>query len=490
MVFLMPNKRHPMHRLMVLFLIACLFSGGWAGNARGEEKVRVYFFWSIGCPHCKDEMAFLEILKRKYPMLDITSLEVSRNQENGLLFSRMAEAHGVKLLAVPATFIGDQPPLIGYTDDKTTGRQIEERIRNCIEQACPDPRAKMEAPFGSILTQQEDFTKALLGEQEGVCPKEEECPDEEKVKPPVARQQRADRETPVPPQAPVIVPEKEEQKKETVTVPILGEIDPLRTSLPYQTIIIAGLDGFNPCAFFVLFTLLGLLIHVQSRKKVLLIGGIFVFFSGFIYFIFMAAWLNFFLLSGEIAAITVVAGIVALAIALINIKDFFYFKKGVSLSIPDSAKPKLFDRMRKLMKASSFSSIILGTVVLAVAANTYELFCTAGFPMVYTRILTLNNLPKASYYLYLVFYNLIYVIPLGTIVLIFAITLGAKKLTEWQGQVLKLVSGMMMLGLGSVLILRPDLLNNLLVTAGILAGSIAVSAVIIVLTKRLKGTPA
>ena len=71
-------------------------------------------------------------------------------------------------------------------------------------------------------------------------------------------------------------------------------------SLPLFTVIIGALDSFNPCAFFVLLFLLSMLIHARSRKKMFLIGGIFVFFSGFIYFLFMAAWLNVFLVIGRL----------------------------------------------------------------------------------------------------------------------------------------------------------------------------------------------
>ncbi|MCJ7484019.1 MAG: hypothetical protein MUO31_13755, partial [Thermodesulfovibrionales bacterium] len=236
------------------------------------------------------------------------------------------------------------------------------------------------------------------------------------------------------------------------------------------------------------FSLLGLLIHAQSRKKMFLIGSVFVFFSGFIYFLFMAAWLNLFLVMGQVEIITKIAGSVAVVIAAINIKDFFIFKKGVSLTIPDSAKPKLFDRMRKLLKSSSVVSILIGTAVLAIAANAYELLCTAGFPMVFTRILTLNNLSSAWYYLYLVLYNIIYVIPLSTIVIIFTITLGKKHLTEHQGRLMKLVSGTMMLALGGVLLLNPAVLSNAFISFILLMGALVVSFAVALITKKLKST--
>ena len=215
-----------------------------------------------------------------------------------------------------------------------------------------------------------------------------------------------------------------------------------------------------------------------------MIGGTFVFFSGFIYFVFMAAWLNLFIIAGQLLIITVIAGIIALTVAVINIKDFFFFSKGVSLSIPEKAKPKLFERMRKLLKSTSVSSMLMGTIVLAIAANSYELLCTAGFPMVFTRILTLQNLTTGQYYLYLAMYNCIYVVPLAAIVVIFTITLGAKKLTEWQGRKLKLLSGLMMFFLGLLLLIDPALLNNIFVAAGILAAVFILFALIIFLTKK------
>ncbi|MHB8882016.1 MAG: glutaredoxin family protein [Thermodesulfovibrionales bacterium] len=436
-------------------LIRTLLTAAWAvillspalspqpGIASG--RIITYYFWSEGCPHCADEKIFLERMKKKYPGLEIQAYEVKKDRDNAALFAQIAGLYGMTIQGVPATFIGGLSPVIGYRGDDISGREIEEKLRYCRDNPCDDP---MNGPRGADTD--------LLGLQEhtqteGLCRQDEDCPED---KPAAA-------------------------DETLITLPVIGTIDSGKTALVYQTIIIAGLDSFNPCAFFVLLTLLGLLIHVQSRRRLLFVGGIFVFFSGFIYFIFMAAWLNIFLLTGQVAAVTAVAGTVALVIAVINIKDFFFFKQGVSLSIPDSAKPKLFDRMRQLMKANSFPAIITGTVVLAVAANAYELFCTAGFPMVYTRILTLHNLSRTAYYLYLMLYNVIYVIPLSLVVAFFAITLGARKLTEAQGQGLKLISGMMMLCLGLLLLLKPSLLNNIAVTTGLLAAALSVSAVII-----------
>ncbi|RII29073.1 MAG: hypothetical protein CXR31_04185 [Geobacter sp.] len=273
---------------------------------------------------------------------------------------------------------------------------------------------------------------------------------------------------------------------DTLTIPLIGRVDTSSVSLPVFTLVIAGLDSFNPCAFFVLFFLLSLLIHAHSRSRMLLIGGVFVIFSGVVYFVFMAAWLNLFLLTGTLPAVTMAAGIIALVVAGINIKDFFYFEQGISLVIPEGQKPKLFARMRNLLRADSLFAMVTGTAVLALAANSYELLCTAGFPMVFTRMLTLQHLSTSMYYLYLAFYNGVYIIPLAVIVGVFTVTLGSRKLTEWQGRILKLVSGLMMLGLGLVLLVNPSLLNNPLISAGLLGGIVVIAAVMAVVMRKVE----
>jgi hypothetical protein len=138
--------------------------------------------------------------------------------------------------------------------------------------------------------------------------------------------------------------------------------------------------------------------------------------------------------------------------------------------------------MRKLLSDSSLVSIIIGTIVLSVTANAYELLCTAGFPMVFTRVLTLHNLTPTQYYSYLVLYNIIYIIPLAIIVIGLSFTIGTMKLTEWRGRVLKLISGVMMFSLGLVLLINPEMLNNLVYTVVLLLSVLFLSYMLILRT--------
>ena len=253
----------------------------------------------------------------------------------------------------------------------------------------------------------------------------------------------------------------------SLRLPLLGEIDPARLSLPLLTVLIAGMDAFNPCAFFVLLFLLSLLVHQSDRWRMALIGGVFVAFSGLMYFAFMAAWLNLFLVLGSLPWVTGAAGLLALLMGAVNVKDFVRFRQGLSLSISDSGKATIFQRARRLLTAESLPAMLVATVVLAVSANFYELLCTAGFPMVFTRLLTLQDGGAAQHYVYLALYNVIYVLPLLAIVIAFVRTMGARKLSEREGRLLKLLSGLMMLGLGALLLVAPEKLGNIELALGI-----------------------
>ena len=420
-----------------------------AGSVPGLQprSFVVYFFYGEGCPHCADEKPFLDGLRKRYPGIEIKSYEVWHDQKNAALMSDFARTYGVTAAGVPMTFI-DRKAFVGFT--AATASSLSEAAKRCSTEPCANPQ--------DIVMGKVEMGTGLVKERKGA-----------------------------PTDTPASNAQAEKRSTDTaVDLPLVGKVDTNTFSLPLLTLLIAGMDSFNPCAFFVLLSLLGLMIHAKSRRRMLLVGATFVFFSGFLYFIFMAAWLNVFLVMGQVSVITTAAGVLSLIIALINIKDFFLFKKGVSLTIPESAKPKLFERMRRLLRASSLSALVLGTSVLAIAANTYELLCTAGFPMVYTRILTLHTLPAVSYYLYLVLYNVVYVIPLLVIVGVFAVTLGRKQLTEQQGRVLKLLSGIMMLNLALVLLIKPELLNNALISFMILTGSVGVSLVIACVARRLR----
>jgi len=386
----------------------------WHGRAAdGTPSVILHYFYSPTCPHCQQAAPYLAAMDEELDWLEVRKYSVKDDRANARLYFDTAQSLGVEALSVPG-FIFCREVHIGYDTAETTGAELRRRLEACRAARLTSGPA---AP-------------ATAG---GAAPNAESA----------------------------------------VRLPLFGMVDPAALSLPVLTLVLAGVDAFNPCAFFVLLFLLSLMVHARSRGRMLVVGGTFVLFSGLVYFVFMAAWLNVFLLAGEIRIVTLLAGLVALLMGAINIKDFYWFRQGVSLSIPDSAKPGLFKRMREVVAAGNTGPMLASTVLLAIVANTYELLCTAGFPMVYTRALTLADLPTWQYYAYLGAYNAIYVIPLLVIVVVFAWTLGARKLTESEGRVLKLVSGFMMLAFGALLLAAPQLLTNPAASIGIVIVAVA-----------------
>jgi glutaredoxin len=243
-----------------------------------------------------------------------------------------------------------------------------------------------------------------------------------------------------------------------VRVPLLDVLDVETLGLPLFTIALGLLDGFNPCAMWVLLILLSVLVNIRDRRKLILIAGTFVVVSGLAYFAFMAAWLNVFLLIGWSRTTQVLLACVAIGVGAIHLKDLFALGRGASLSIPEAAKPAIYRRVRDILRARSLAAALAGATVLAVLVNVVELLCTAGLPAIYTQVLTLRPLTTATYYGYLAIYNLAYMLDDAVMVTIVVVTLDRMKLQESAGRWLKGLSGALLLGLGLLLLFRPDLL--------------------------------
>lgn len=369
------------------------------GNADLEVFVRE------GCPHCEAAKIFLEELNQENPEFQVLFHDVEQNPQALTQLTTLAEKLGVSPLGVPSFYLRGQL-IVGFTSDETTGKQLKELLGK------PPPQSKS-------------------GDSNGACPLQSPTSCESlNVSHPA--------------------------KTHTVTVPLLGSYALEEVGLPLFTIILGLLDGFNPCAMWVLLFLLSLLATLRDRRKMALIAGTFVVVSGLVYFTFMAAWLNVFLLIGYSRLTQVVLGGFAIIIGAINIKDFVAFGQGVSLSIPESAKPGLYIRVRQVTMAENLMGALLGIIILAIMVNFIELACTAGFPALYTEILTRRNLVGWQYYGYLGIYNMAYMADDALMVTIAVVTLSHRKLQAREGRWLKGISGLVMLGLGLTLVAVPE----------------------------------
>lgn len=242
-----------------------------------------------------------------------------------------------------------------------------------------------------------------------------------------------------------------------IDLPMIGKLTLAEVGLPLFTLAVGLLDGFNPCAMWVLLFLLSMLVHLHDRLRMALIAGTFVLVSGVIYYLFMAAWLNVFLAVGFSTALRIGLGLLAVVIGLVNAKDFFRQSGDrFTLSIPASVKPGLYARMRRIVNAGSLPLALGAAAVLAVLVNIVELLCTAGLPAMYTAILTQQDLGLAAHYGYLGLYIVGYITDDALMVGTAVVALSSRKLTENTGRWLKLISGMVMLVLGGVMLLKPE----------------------------------
>jgi glutaredoxin len=235
-----------------------------------------------------------------------------------------------------------------------------------------------------------------------------------------------------------------------------GTLSATRLGLPLFTLALGLLDGFNPCATWVLLFLLSLLVRLRDRRRIALVAGTFVVASGAVYYAFMAAWLNVFLAVGMSDALRWTLAAIAFAIGAVNVKDFVAWGQGPSLAIPASARPGLYTRMRAVLAAESLPASLAGVAVLAVVVNFIELLCTAGLPAIYTAVLTAQHLDASAYYAYLGLYIVGYLADDTLMVGAAVIALGSNRLSERAGRWLKLVSGLVMLALAVTMIFRPD----------------------------------
>lgn len=242
-----------------------------------------------------------------------------------------------------------------------------------------------------------------------------------------------------------------------IHIPIIGDVNISRFSLPALTVILGTLDGFNPCSMWALIFLITLLLATKSRKRMLVVGGIFILVSSISYFLFMTAWLNLFLFIGFYSFIRILIGIVAIVIGAMRIRDFITFKPGTCKVTDEKEefKGKIVKRMREVIKPSSLIATIAGVTVLAWSVNLVEFFCSAGFPAVYTNILSQSNLNPLTYYFYIILYVFFYMLDDLVVWLIALITFEKIALTDKYSKWAALIGGVLMVLLGAILILKP-----------------------------------
>jgi len=248
-------------------------------------------------------------------------------------------------------------------------------------------------------------------------------------------------------------------RETTIKVPLLGEVNLSRLSLPVLTILLGTLDGFNPCAMWVLVVLISLLLSLRSRRKIALVGFVFIFSEGFLYFLIMAAWLNVFLALSYVSFIRILIGLFGIGFGSWRIKDFIQWKPGVCKVVKNGkSQQKIIDKIKDILKPSAVPATILGVIGLAFGVNLIEFLCSAGFPTIYTRILSFQGLNTLQYYLYLLFYNFFYMLDDFIVFGVALFTMTWLNFSDKYNRWSTLIAGVLILVLGILLIFKPEML--------------------------------
>lgn len=432
--------------LLLASLLFLLILSGCAKNAPLAEltengdhgKVALYMFWGDGCPHCAEAKPVLQKLDAKYPDLNVRSYEVWYVKDNQKLYLAMADKYGVpeEGRGVPLFFLGNQY-WIGWTGK--IGDEIESKIQACLKDACQDAGAGI-----------------MPGASEAAAPNEE---------------------------LQVITPGTREISFLGLTINLENQ------SLFVSTLLISFVDGINPCSVWVLSMLMALTLHTGSRKKVVIIGIIFLTVTAAIYAMFIAGLFTFLSIVNFAPWIQAVVALVALFFGLVNIKDYFWYKEGISMTIADDKKPGIFKRIRNVMDASeNFWSMAGATVVLAAGVSLVEFSCTAGFPVLWTNLLTSQGVTAGVFALLLLVYMIIYQLDEMAIFFTAVFTLKASRVEEKHGRILKLIGGMLMFALAFVMLVQPSYMNTL--SGSLVVFLCAAGGVVLVLLLHRRVLPA
>jgi cytochrome c biogenesis protein CcdA/glutaredoxin len=418
----------PVTRAFFIALLLILPATGLADRATEQHTsvLTAYVYWGEGCPVCDQQKPFLQDLAEHYPALVVVMREVWRDRERRAEFRSMAIAHGTEARSVPTVFLGGR---VFVGDSPALRKQMVAHVERCLEEGCPDS-----------------------GELAVAVPAARDAPY-------------------------------------AITLPLLGTIDLSLEPLFLSTALIALIDGFNPCSLWVLTVLLALVVRSGSRRRILLVGITFLVTTATVYGLFIAGVFSVFAYVAYLGWIQSLVGLLALAMGGINVKDYFWFQRGVSLTIPAGQKPGIYRRMRGLLSPDQTpASLVAATFIMALGIALVELPCTAGFPVLWSAIVAEQS-PGASLFLaLLLFYVLIYLL-IELIVFLGALrSLSIARFEERQGRVLKLVGGMIMIALGLVLLIAPEIMNRIDQFLLVFAAALAAAGAVVLVQRMVVAT--
>lgn len=240
-------------------------------------------------------------------------------------------------------------------------------------------------------------------------------------------------------------------------LPFIGEVDLKEISIPLVAVVLGFIDGFNPCAMWILLFLISMLFNMKDKKKMWALGITFLLTSAFVYFLAMVG-LNIILGITAVTWIKVLIGLVAITGGIINIKSYIDTKDGGCHVVDSNKRKKYFTKINKIINEKNFILSLVGIIALAASVNVVELACSAGFPTLFIEILNINNVSFMKEILYILLYILFYLMDDLVIFIIAMLTLQLTGISTKYNRISHLVGGILMIIMGLLLIFKPEIL--------------------------------
>lgn len=388
----------------LLFLIICSVE-----NVFAKEQVNLYFFHGDGCPHCAEEEKFLAKIEKKYSYVKIIRYEVWKNKSNALLMDRVGNRYDVATSSVPLTVISGTA-ISGYSES------IGIRIERTIKYYKDNPKENV-----NYVSQIKNGTF-----------------DEDEIKDSFSE---ADKKT-------------DESTK--IKLPLLGKINLKDFSLPTAATLIGLVDGFNPCAMWVLLFLISMLLGMKDRKRMWILGLTFLLSSALVYMAIMLSWFNIVVNVMASVIFRNIISVIAIVGAIINLRAFFKSNDSGCEVVDDKKRKKVISKIKDFTKEKSLFIALGGVIFLAISVNVIELACSAGLPLVFTQLLAINNVSSFESFIYTLIYIFFFLIDDIIIFLIAMFTTKVHAISTKYNKYSHLIGGILMLIIGILLLVKPE----------------------------------
>ena len=395
-------------------------------SVSANEKVNIYLFYGDGCPHCSALEEYLDVEYSTDKDVKVYKYEVWNDSNNQTLWQKVADVTGEEAKGVPYFVIGKEV-LQGYSASDAW----ESKVDKAIEKA--------------KKTNYNDNVGITLGVVQGKITKDDDNSttnyDPDKKEADIDDYYNSDSNS---------------NSEAKLDIPLIGTVSLKDMSIPVIAILIGLVDGFNPCAMWILIFLITMLFDYPSRKKMWILGCTFLFTSAFIYFLFMISFLNVAMFINSITILKLLIAFFALIFGGFNI--YRYFKtKDVGCDVVDKNKRrKIINRIKNILSSKSFAFAIGGIILLAISVNLIELLCSLGLPVMFTEILAYNNITGVKNILYIILYIIFFLIDDLVVFFVAMKTLKITAISNKYSKYSHLIGGLIMIAIGLLMIFKPE----------------------------------